>query len=210
MATQPAGITADQSVVEVLQKHPEALRVMAKFGVNVCCSCHGTLSDCVTDSRGRIEELITELNRTLKPSSQKAANRGFSLFLFTGYGLGDLLSSRLDSKAGPVHVEEIAEFSPENYVPKLLYASKNLKAILLCFKKHQTIPPHSGRGDVVFKVVKGRATFTMNSATFNIREGHMLMAPAGSTHGITSQGRALLLAFAVAPPANEGAPLNSG
>jgi regulator of cell morphogenesis and NO signaling len=57
----PASIDPSSTVIEVMQRHPGAVRVFNAFGVDACCGGAAPLSEAALDANVRIEVLLGAL-----------------------------------------------------------------------------------------------------------------------------------------------------
>lgn len=82
-----------------------------------------------------------------------------------------------------------------------LFQSPRLLAGLNAFEPDQEHALHAHTGtDKVYVVVEGSGEFLIEGAALAMREGEMLVAPAGVPHGIRNTGGRRLLVLAILAP----------
>ncbi len=73
--------------------------------------------------------------------------------------------------ARKIDVNELAEFSSEEVVKKLLVMGENYKVAFICLEEGQEIPVHPESYEVAFFVVSGRGIFTLDGEAMEMGPG---------------------------------------
>lgn len=85
-------------------------------------------------------------------------------------------------------------FSDEKASKVVLTECVHARTTLWCLKPGQHIHPHVHAGDHVWVVLEGEGLFlTEGAENLPIRQGTILSAPAGISHGIENSGKAGLV-----------------
>lgn len=95
-------------------------------------------------------------------------------------------------------IEALIQFSPEQYIPKLVHDSDKMRVALFCLDKGQRVPEHTSPSEVFFYVVKGSGAIQVGSERRSVKAGSLTVAPANMPHGMESDGKMVILAV-IAP-----------
>ncbi len=97
----------------------------------------------------------------------------------------------------------VAEFSGEKMRKINLFETKNFFCDVYCLEPGQEQKVHAHeKEDKVYYVLDGRGSFVVGDETAELRQGQIVMAPAGAPHGVKNSGdrRLTLLAFMTPNP----------
>lgn len=105
-----------------------------------------------------------------------------------------------------IRPSEHAVYDAKKMGKATLFQSPRLLAGLNAFEPGQEHALHAHAGtDKLYVVVEGSGQFLLEGAEIAMREGEMLVAPAGVPHGIRNTGARRLLVLAVLAPGPGGA-----
>lgn len=96
-----------------------------------------------------------------------------------------------------MHVADILaerEFSPQDKVRKEIYRSGASKVLLICFESGQAVEPCVMGAEVVFYVVEGTGRIRVESTTVDVRQGSLVVVPAGLERQIEACSPMVVLA----------------
>ncbi len=98
-------------------------------------------------------------------------------------------------------IDEIANFSEENFWMKIVHDSPNIRLILFCFEPGQELPVHSHdvESEVVLHVVDGEGFFTGGEEDVPAKKGSTLVSQVSEPHGIRATTRMKVL-VGITPP----------
>lgn len=82
---------------------------------------------------------------------------------------------------------EERSFSAEEFSPVPVYTGKSYRVILTYFKAKQFIPVHTPKIDLVFVVMRGRGVMVAGDRRFPIKEGDVVIVPAGTKRGVLAE-----------------------
>jgi mannose-6-phosphate isomerase-like protein (cupin superfamily) len=97
----------------------------------------------------------------------------------------------------------VAEFSTEKMRKINLFETKNFFCDVYCLEPGQEQKVHAhDEEDKIYYVLAGRGSFVVGDETRELGERHIVMAPAGSAHGVKNTGgeRLTLLVFMTPNP----------
>ena len=95
-------------------------------------------------------------------------------------------------------VSDHIAFSREKMKKMNLFTTERLFCDVYCLEPGQSQTPHShDASDKVYYVLSGEGSVTVGAATHSLPPGEIVLAPAGSEHGIRndSNGRLTTLVF---------------
>ena len=99
-------------------------------------------------------------------------------------------------------IQDLAEFSDENFVRKALAQSKGIVCDFVCFELGQTdgFQKHPVQ-DEIFYVVEGRGIITFEDRDdIHLKPGSVVFTPSGVVHGVeTTQSERLILMLIKGP-----------
>ncbi|MEM3671359.1 MAG: DUF2249 domain-containing protein [Thermoprotei archaeon] len=98
---------------------------------------------------------------------------------------------------------EERSFSTDGFSPVPVYSGKSYKVILTYFKAKQFIPVHTPRTELVFAVVRGRGLMVAGDKRFPIKEGDLVVVPAGQKRGVLAETDMEALHMVSPPPTDE-------
>ena len=101
------------------------------------------------------------------------------------------------------NVSAVAEFSNEKMRKINLFETKNFFCDVYCLEPGQEQKVHAHQDeDKIYYVLAGRGSFVVGDETQELGESQIVMAPAGSPHGVknTSGQRLTLLVFMTPNP----------
>ena len=102
---------------------------------------------------------------------------------------------------GLIRPDEHAEWHPDRMGKCTLYESRHLLVGLNAFEPGQSHALHAHAGmDKVYHVLAGDGAFLFEGREVRMREGELLVAPAGVPHGVRNDGPARLLVLVVLAP----------
>ncbi|MGE0105295.1 MAG: cupin domain-containing protein [Blastocatellales bacterium] len=100
-------------------------------------------------------------------------------------------------------VFEVATFNPEKMAKINLFETPNFFCDVYCLEPGQEQRAHAHeKEDKIYYVLSGRGEFIVGDETAELDEHKIVMAPAGSIHGVrnTSDHRLTLLVFMTPNP----------
>ena len=101
----------------------------------------------------------------------------------------------------PIRPSEHVVLSPEKMGKATLYRSEHLLVGLNGFEPGQEHALHAHEGmDKVYHVLEGEGLFLLEEREEPLREGLLLVAPAGVPHGIRNTGSSRLIVLAILSP----------
>jgi quercetin dioxygenase-like cupin family protein len=101
-----------------------------------------------------------------------------------------------------VRPAEHAVFSPTKMGKSTIFESPRMLVGLNAFEPGQQHALHAHADmDKLYSVVEGQGVFLLEDAELPMREGDLLLAPAGVPHGIRNSSSARLVVLAVLAPA---------
>jgi quercetin dioxygenase-like cupin family protein len=96
---------------------------------------------------------------------------------------------------------ELAAFSPTKMGKSTIFESPRLLIGLNCFEPGQEHRLHEHADmDKLYSVVQGEGLFLLQDSELPMREGDLLVAPAGVAHGIRNSSGERLVVLAVLAP----------
>ncbi|MEM0121609.1 MAG: DUF2249 domain-containing protein [Thermoprotei archaeon] len=98
---------------------------------------------------------------------------------------------------------EERSFSPNGFSPVPVYTGKYYRVILTYFKAKQFIPVHTPKIDLVFVVMRGKGTMVAGDERFPIKEGDVVVVPAGTKRGVLAETDIEALHLVSPPPTDE-------
>ena len=99
-------------------------------------------------------------------------------------------------------IQDLAEFSDENFVRKALTQSKGIVCDFVCFEPGQTAGFHKHPvQDEIFYVVEGKGIITFEDRDdIPVKPGSVVFTPSGVVHGVeTTQSERLILMLIKGP-----------
>ena len=98
---------------------------------------------------------------------------------------------------------DLAEYRPEGFTPKMLYATEHFKVVLAAFEPGQQIPVHEPKVDLALTVLEGTGDVLVGDKIHHVRAGDVVVAPAGVKRGVRAREGRLVILHVVSPPPTE-------
>jgi quercetin dioxygenase-like cupin family protein len=95
---------------------------------------------------------------------------------------------------------EERSFSAKEFSPVPVYTGKSYRVILTYLKAKQFIPVHTPKIDLVFVVTRGKGTMVAGDQRFPVREGDVIIVPAGTKRGVVAETDMEALHLVSPPP----------
>jgi quercetin dioxygenase-like cupin family protein len=101
-----------------------------------------------------------------------------------------------------IRVRDRAAFQPDRMARIGLSTTERTQLDLYCLEPGQAQRPHTHDAqDKIYVVLEGRGRFTLGDADASVEAGEVVVAPAGTPHGVANDsGARLLVLVVVAPP----------
>lgn len=101
-----------------------------------------------------------------------------------------------------IRVRDRAAFQPDRMGRIGLSTTERTQLDLYCLEPGQAQRPHTHDAqDKIYVVLQGRGRFTLGDAETSAEAGEVVVAPAGTPHGVANDSDArLLVLVVVAPP----------
>ncbi|MFN0205895.1 MAG: cupin domain-containing protein [Planctomycetota bacterium] len=102
----------------------------------------------------------------------------------------------------PIDPRSGAVYSATKMSKATIFESPRVLVGTNAFEPGQRHAPHAHAGaDKIYYILEGEGEFSLADATFRVRAGEMLVAPAGIVHGVTNDTNQRLLVMIVMAPA---------
>ncbi len=98
------------------------------------------------------------------------------------------------------HLRDLCTFSPDKFLPALVYGSEGARVFLLCLEPGQGLPPRRDTEEVVCYVVEGRARLTHDEEEVLLEAGDLAVVAPGARRAVVAVARAVLLWIHLAGP----------
>ena len=100
-----------------------------------------------------------------------------------------------------LNIEKMKAFSSEKMKKLNLFDTERMFCDLYCFEPGQAQKPHAHEGeDKVYYVLEGEGLFRIGNETQKVKAQSIILAPAGSEHGVTNQSSEKLVVLVFMAP----------
>jgi quercetin dioxygenase-like cupin family protein len=98
-------------------------------------------------------------------------------------------------------LSEAIQFSKEKMKKNGVFETDRFLCDLYCFEPGQEQQPHTHGGqDKIYYVVEGTGRFKVGEEEKELGPGHIVLAPAGTNHGVANRGQQRLVTLVFVTP----------
>ncbi|MCL4517713.1 MAG: cupin domain-containing protein [Thaumarchaeota archaeon] len=86
--------------------------------------------------------------------------------------------------AEPLHLSELASYQEESVVSRTLIDRRTGTVTLFAFYEGQGLSEHTAPFDALVQVLEGEAEITISGKPNQLKQGDVILMPAGQTHAV--------------------------